>query len=349
MALVVEILDRAGKVRQRYFINGADVGLGRAYDNEIILDDIHADTYHARLIQDEESQLLLIDNKSLNGIRDTKGKTQGDKLHLDFGQIIVVGNTHLRVIDPHAPLPLTKNLKKDPLFYQVMDNLWFALGITLLVALYAVYESYVNSVDEIKVNHILTLSLGAIFAFAVIALALSFIARVIRRRWNFCFNLSLLAGLTLLYDASLRLTNIVAFNYPINSIKWQIDLAWLALMVGLFTWGITRSVLTLSAIRQKILVASLPILVIVFTTINTVYDESREFSAIPPITKIFQPQIFQFRSAISDEEFAQQSLEIYNIELKKEEDKHENALNETEPNENASDKKEQEAASQPTE
>ncbi|MFL6658512.1 MAG: FHA domain-containing protein [Massilia sp.] len=91
----VETLARNGDVLHRHQIDALPIRLGRAYDNDFILDDAFAAPHHAVIEADENGQLLLRDLGSMNGVIH-RGKRHAT-LPLDGNTVIRLGHTSLRI------------------------------------------------------------------------------------------------------------------------------------------------------------------------------------------------------------------------------------------------------------
>ena len=85
--------------------------LGRALDNDIVLDDPHAAPYHARLQADGQGRVTLFALKSLNGVS-VDGRRVNDEQTLPAGgAVLQLGASRLRlrlpgeVLAPEQPLP----------------------------------------------------------------------------------------------------------------------------------------------------------------------------------------------------------------------------------------------------
>ncbi|HSY26766.1 MAG TPA: FHA domain-containing protein, partial [Burkholderiaceae bacterium] len=91
----VEVLARNGEVRQRHRLEELPIHLGRAYDNDLILDDPHAAAHHAIVESTEDGILQIRDMGSRNGIIH-RGHRRND-IALDGHQVVRLGHTNLRI------------------------------------------------------------------------------------------------------------------------------------------------------------------------------------------------------------------------------------------------------------
>ena len=91
----VEILSRNGDVVHRHQIDALPIQIGRAYDNDFILDDVHTAAHHAIVEASEDGTLSVRDLASKNGLvhlgkRQTQVKINGDS-------VVRLGQTSLRI------------------------------------------------------------------------------------------------------------------------------------------------------------------------------------------------------------------------------------------------------------
>jgi len=88
LPIFVEILTPDGDVKHRYSFTHLPIRIGRAYDNDVILDDPHTAPHHAQIEYNQLDELIIADNGSLSGIT-------RDRAHEDF--FVVNGNDHYRL------------------------------------------------------------------------------------------------------------------------------------------------------------------------------------------------------------------------------------------------------------
>ncbi|MCU6432435.1 FHA domain-containing protein [Undibacterium sp. Jales W-56] len=93
----IEVLARNGDVIQRHQVTALPIRIGRAYDNEVILDDAHIAAHHLIIELDSDGHLIARDTGSLNGII-YAGKRQST-LALHGNTVIRIGHTSMRLRD----------------------------------------------------------------------------------------------------------------------------------------------------------------------------------------------------------------------------------------------------------
>lgn len=91
----VEILSQNREVRHRLQVHSLPIRIGRAYDNDVILDDPRVSAHHALIEQTADGDLLMRDLGSLNGII-YKGERQTE-MAIDGKMNFRIGHTSLRI------------------------------------------------------------------------------------------------------------------------------------------------------------------------------------------------------------------------------------------------------------
>lgn len=103
--MFVEVLGRRGDVVQRVKIAQLPATIGRAWSNDVILQDPHVDALHARLVADETGALAIEDAGSLNGLYADGTATRVSRLPLAGLATLRVGRTTLRIVTADHPVP----------------------------------------------------------------------------------------------------------------------------------------------------------------------------------------------------------------------------------------------------
>ncbi len=91
----IEILSRTGEVQHRHQVADLPIHIGRAYDNDFILDDVHTAAHHAIVEAGEDGKLCIRDLGSKNGLVHL-GKRQTQVL-ISGHSVVRLGQTSLRI------------------------------------------------------------------------------------------------------------------------------------------------------------------------------------------------------------------------------------------------------------
>nr|WP_315484474.1 FHA domain-containing protein [uncultured Undibacterium sp.] len=95
----LELLSRSGELEHRQVFDSLPIRIGRAYDNDCILDDPHTAAHHAQIELNEQGNLQIRDLDSKNGL--TYQNRRHSTLELDGNRVIRLGQTFIRVRDRH--------------------------------------------------------------------------------------------------------------------------------------------------------------------------------------------------------------------------------------------------------
>ncbi|MDQ3446705.1 MAG: FHA domain-containing protein [Pseudomonadota bacterium] len=97
-AIVVELLDRTGSVTARHRCNELPVRLGRAYDNDVVVDDPFVAATHVRIERRADGALMARDEGTRNGIHAaTRGRrTLWQRVGERSTEIVLTPNTLVR-------------------------------------------------------------------------------------------------------------------------------------------------------------------------------------------------------------------------------------------------------------
>jgi hypothetical protein len=248
----IEVLPRHREhaVRQRL---GADaITLGRAWDNDIVLDDAHVAAHHLRIARDADGRWIAEDLGSVNGLRvDGERRTQA-RVELAPGTTVRVGHTQLRLHRGSdavpAELPLGRNRSPWPA----------ALVCSALVLALAVLELWLGETAEPKLVRYLT----GVLALAAVALlwtsAWAAISRLFAGHARFGVHLLIVAAGLLAYSLYDPLSELGAFALSWTALaRYAYVGAWILLGVTCFAHlcALSRKRLPLKATAVGALVA----------------------------------------------------------------------------------------------
>lgn len=94
-SIFVEQLTPDGEVVRRTKVTHLPITIGRAYDNDIILDDPHTAAHHAQIELNQLDELIIADLGSYNGI--TLTNTRENFFVIDGDKVFRLGHTRMRI------------------------------------------------------------------------------------------------------------------------------------------------------------------------------------------------------------------------------------------------------------
>lgn len=102
----IEVMSRHGEVAARERIDVPEARVGRAFDNDVVVDDPYVAPHHLRIYRGEDGELVAEDLATLNGLYPEHGTRRVERLPLAREPGIRIGRTTLRVHDgAHAVAP----------------------------------------------------------------------------------------------------------------------------------------------------------------------------------------------------------------------------------------------------
>lgn len=109
--VVVEIVDRRGRVRERRRFDSFPITIGRGYRSDWMLDDPYVSAEHLRVAVDDAGETVIEDLASANGTwieqggaGGERGGTRIDRVRLDSDLTLRLGETTLRLRRPDHPV-----------------------------------------------------------------------------------------------------------------------------------------------------------------------------------------------------------------------------------------------------
>jgi pSer/pThr/pTyr-binding forkhead associated (FHA) protein len=93
----VEILSRHRDVVSRHRCDGAEIHIGRGYDNDVIVDDPYVAPRHLRVFHDEDGKLVAEDMGSTNGLFADGSDRRQQRIVIEGDRPLRIGRTHLRI------------------------------------------------------------------------------------------------------------------------------------------------------------------------------------------------------------------------------------------------------------
>jgi hypothetical protein len=136
--IVIEVLDRRGRVRERVRLSRFPAFVGRAYTNDVVLEDRFVSPRHCAIGATESGEILLEDLGSLNGVKVLNAPSSGS-CTLRSGDRFRIGETILRLVDAAHPVAPAEALPADEggVLHSLRDS---RLALGIVVASIAVFS-----------------------------------------------------------------------------------------------------------------------------------------------------------------------------------------------------------------
>jgi hypothetical protein len=179
----IEVLSRNGEVATRERIDTQEARIGRAFDNDVVIDDPHVAPHHLRVFRGEDGELMAEDLGTLNGLYPEHGAKRVERLALAKEPGIRVGRTILRVHDAAHPVAAEKLLTPPRAHARWAAGLGVALFVLLLVI------SWLNLTTEPRANQIMLPLLSLVTAIALWTSLWAVLSRVFFGQARFALQL----------------------------------------------------------------------------------------------------------------------------------------------------------------
>jgi hypothetical protein len=201
----IEILSRQHDVIARHRVAALPATVGRAYDNDVVVDDPHVAPHHLRIARREDGTLHAEDLGSRNGLFAGRDRVRRDEVALDDDTVLRIGATLVRVrTSTHAVAP------EEPIAHRA--SAWpAAVACIAGVLALAVLELWLGETAEPKaIRYFMPLLILAVLV-AVWTTGWSIVARVFTGHARFGLHFLIVAAGLLAYSAYDQIAEIGAF------------------------------------------------------------------------------------------------------------------------------------------
>ena len=185
--MVVEVLNKLGKVISRSQHAMFPVHVGRAYDtNQVILDDEFVSPYHLTIEKGEPGPIRVVDLNSENGLYLVPGNHRVAQIEIDQEGLVRIGHTVLRVRTAAFVPPPTKQDTESLLdFLKSFNHGWKATGILVLTGLWMGLEVYWGNVIGVGWEELVVFPMWALVLIGVWAGSWALVNKISQHQYNF--------------------------------------------------------------------------------------------------------------------------------------------------------------------
>lgn len=181
MSWFVEVLDRDGAVRSRWPVQGAELRIGRALDNDLVLDDPHCAAHHACVRVTDDGVAMLDDLGTLNGITQLQGKARVASVVISDDRTFRLGQSLLRVRSSQWELPPEKPLNGRTIWP------WAVFALSLVLG-YSLWEVWLGDVEDKSPPYLYTVS-GVVLVMGAWSAMYALLGRLINGEDRFSSHL----------------------------------------------------------------------------------------------------------------------------------------------------------------
>ena len=274
MEVIVEHLGTSGNILERHRFAKDAVTVGRALDNDVILNDEHVDPYHARLVSDEEGRPHIVDRGSVNGVRRPRHRHRFETAPIGSGEVFVIGRSRIRIYRADHPVPAAVKIRLSELFLLWLGKPHVALMLALLFVATRIVDTWLSTVGEFKWSMLVQQNLSETLFFAVLAVGVYLLSVLFRRGGHLVAHLSLLMLLLLVTSLLDFMHALAVFNagdrlYP--ALEWVASIRGY-LLFFVYLWSILYLAFHLPLLRRTSVAA---LVVVAWVGIDNLPDNSR--------------------------------------------------------------------------
>ncbi len=224
MEIVVEVLDRNGRVQERIKKNAAHVSIGRSYRNDVILADPYVCPQHLALQFEADSGYWKVqDTSSQNGTY-LVGKGRLHQPHLlQSGEEFDLGATRIRLLLPEHEIPATRKLPSGRMLADYVAMPVVAMALLIITLGVFAFAQYLGQGTETKLQQLLLEALMFLAVPFVWASVWGMIGRVAVHDVRFSFHLSMGSLLVLLAYALSVAGDFLGFGFSSDSVVLWIE------------------------------------------------------------------------------------------------------------------------------
>ncbi len=314
--LILEILDRFGKVRERHLITQFPVRIGRGYDNDIILDDPYVSPSHIELLRDGSGHILVSDLKSENGLFSLHPLVRHEVLSIEENQRIRIGHTDIRLRSRNFPIRETYIDRVRPSqLHLIFTNMVMLPVFWLLTAGLFTFYYYQQSYRAITLNNLISQVLPLFIFIILWSSAWSIVSKVVTHKYYFAYHAILtsvvMAGFYLLEP----LFSYIEFINPIYGLADNLSLISDLGLPMILLYGNLRQSTPLSKRRAGITAILTSVLVIgVLHLIAYVHEPA--FNSQPQFSQVLKAPMFNPRKGQSIDHFFANTHALSQFEIK---------------------------------
>jgi hypothetical protein len=243
---VIEVRGRGGQVLGRLCTDRREVSIGRAFSNDLIVDDPYVSPHHLRLVA-VDGGWEAHDLGSVNGVRHRGTGARSDTL-VRSGDTLRIGHTVLRVYSDDHPVPPALRLGEWEKKLSLMGRhrIWPALaGATVLLSAISAYRSsWVELEPQTFLEPIVTGLSGPL----LFALLWALLGRLLRHRAHLLAHFGIWLAIGLLSRVTTSAATLAGYNASSATLEKVLDQGTFSLLL---VCGLSCSLLLATNLRAR--------------------------------------------------------------------------------------------------
>lgn len=310
MELIVELVSRSQKLIHSQRIDGTEVTVGRAYDNDVVLADPFVCPHHLSLTQTEGGVWQVCDRDSVNGSFTDAQKQLIGCQPIRSGDVVSVGKSHLRFIYPNQAVAPTIRLSGIEGFLNFISSPLVVMAVFFLYIGLLMGDHYLQTVTELKTSVMLKTIFTLLMVSSLWPMLCSLVARLFKNDARVLTQLSLCYIFFILFLAIGWIGSLISFN---SSGGWLITgfsfITEAGLLFALF-WANFYVAFHQKHVRRTVMAAGFTVILLLMSFL---YNNSnmRDFNPQPSYNATLLAPEFAISSPVTITEFIATSEGIF--------------------------------------
>ena len=314
--VIVQISDKSGVRLERVNLGTAGVSIGRAWNNNVILQDKYVDPDHLQLSLGEGGIVMIADLATTNGSVLSGRSLSGEAKPYRLGDPIKIGDTTLQIFDQTAGVAPTAMRSGWYLLSEKFTGFRSLALLTALTLVISVFADWFNATEPVKTKDVVMMIFSGLIYLLVWSIVLGVFSKIVSGRSN-------VRSLWVLGCIAITMLNLVSllivflrFNIQNGEIGY-----WLAaggfgaltiwILYGVFTYT------THFSERPKWVLAIL-LVVIGWGLVegdDLVKEDHEKWSSQTHTEEVTLPPAFLLRDAVSVDEYQQDTDQLFEFDL----------------------------------
>lgn len=295
MAIIVEQITRNKKVLSYHKSHSDKIRLGRAYDNDVVLQEEHVSPYHAEIdFYREDDVIVLTDLASLNGVKTRHNGKVKQSIRVKSGDVFTLGKSHIRVLKADHQVVPTKELSVLEDIASRLNQWYFAALALLAFWSVMMTHNYLTRFDAVVWSKEAAKYSLFTLALVVFPMLVAVSARFFKKEVRFFASLVFSFGIFILFQFTTTTAQWLYFNWPESAFTYLFsETTELGLLIALF-WG--AFYLASNMTMKKITLASVGLVAVIWGL--TFYSkQSTNIQVYPSSYAVVFPSQFLFATA----------------------------------------------------
>ena len=314
--MIIEKVSRSGAVLDHFQFTKSSINIGRAYDNDLILHDVHVEGSHLSLNYDDANEgFWFKDLGSVNGTQVIRSKENKHKKVPDSficsGDTLCIGKTYLKVRSRVQDVPASLKISVWDKALSISGSIWCVSLICLALLGLETLDQFISDPRMNKLGSKALESLNLLFIVIGYGVGWAFVARVQKMEPRLLVHASLVGWCMLFFSAFGLLEPIIYFNFDATDYAPLINFVVKSVALFLVVWTSVYLATELKKVFRFLLASLIPIGLLLGLIVGIF--QKPEFVRFPQYDSIVVSPAWQWRDEITRDEYIEKAAALYRL------------------------------------